>query len=564
MVAKLHSSKTGLWRSLAAAVLGVGLAAGCGGGGDDAGDGDEVPVPASVQTGRVAVQDAGSGLPDRWYAKGAFMEINVRAYQDSDGDGVGDLNGVTQKLDYLKDLGVTGLWLMPINRTDDHDSGYIVTDHRSVETEYGSLDDVRTLLAEAHRRGIGVIMDYVPNHSADTDPLFVNAASSRRAAYRDWYLITASRPTDWVTWSGKVPWYKVATGFYYASFNEGMPDFNWLNRDVVEYHKNNLRFWLNLGVDGFRLDAVSRLVEGGPQDTDGRPESQALVRELQDVVHEYRNRYLVCEDGTHPDATAAASVCGSAFAFGLNEDLRKLARGDTAGLGALATSLTQRPLARMGTLLANHDRFAGLRLMDEFNGDETSYRLAAASLLTLPGIPFIYYGEEVGMRGMPLADFDAGSDWPLRGPMSWAAQPTVTRNTRVGPYDYFQPAPNIGERNVAQAAQDSASLWSFYRRLLTLRRDTPALREGDFNLLAVGATALAYERRLGNESVIVAINYGSVASALSLPALVSGRHYASELAQGANAVALDTAASGASTGLSLPGRSAQVFRATLP
>lgn len=537
---------------------------GCGGGGEEA-DGTEVPVPDSMSVGTVAVASANTGLVDHWYQKGTFMEINVRAYHDSDGDGVGDLNGVTQKLDYLKDLGVTGIWLMPINRTDDHDSGYIVTDHRGIETEYGTLDDFKNLLTQAHNRGIGVIIDYVPNHSASGNPLFVNAASARQSAYRNWFMLRMQQPTDWVNWAGRVPWYRAAIGYYYAAFTEGMPDFNWRNPAVVEYHKNSLRYWLNLGVDGFRFDAISRLVENGPNETDNQPESLALVRQLQQVVHEYPNRYLVCENASAPTATAGDDACGSAFAFELQTGLRQLARGETSALSAVKDKLTQWPMARMATMLANHDRFAGLRLMDEFTGDETSYRLAAASLLTLPGIPFIYYGEEIGMSDMPLASFDAGSDWPLRGPMSWGMQPSVTENTRVGPYaGYFRAAPNIATHNVQLASADSTSLWHFYRTLLNLRKASPALSEGSFRIVASGTGGLVFERRTASQSVLVAINYGAAGETLALPQLTPGLHYVSQVAQGASASTLDVPADGSSASLALPARSAQVFQVALP
>ena len=519
-----------------------------------------------MDVGAVAMLDTDSGLDAGWHAKGAFMEINVRAYHDSDGDGVGDLNGVTQKLDYLRDLGIAGIWLMPIHKTDNHDSGYIVTDHRAIEVEYGTLDDLKRLITEAHRRGIGVIMDYVPNHAASTNPLFENAVSSRGAAYRDWFIIAPTKPQGWTTWNGKNPWYASGPSFYYAAFNQDMPDFNWRNPEVVEYHKDNLRYWLNQGVDGFRFDAIQHLVENGPDGMAAQPESHAIMRELKEVVHSYSKRYVVCEDPNQPDLAAADSVCGSAFAFGLNERLRRVAHGDTSGLGGLITAFDLLPLERMGTLLANHDRFAGLRLMDEFAGDETSYRLAAASLLTLPGIPFVYYGEEIGMRSMPLADFDSTSDWPLRGPMSWASQPSVTDNTRLGPFadlHYFRPAPNIATHNVSLASSDPNSLWSFYKQLLTLRRNTTAVHNGSFRIVATTSSSLVYERGSATESVLVVINYGPSAEALNLTALTPGLRYESVVTHGASATTLDVPASGSAT-LDAPARSVRVLLAHQP
>lgn len=550
-------------RALAAcsALILSAVIAACGGGDVDPG----TPLPSTMQTGPVAVADATTALPDRWYARGAIMEINVRAYHDSDGDGVGDLNGVTAKLDYLQDLGITGIWLMPVNKTGDHDSGYIITDHRDIETEYGSLADFRRLVDEAHRRGIGVIIDYVMNHSASDDPLFVNAASSFGATYRNWYVWQTDHPQGWQNFGGGDPWYRTPRGYYYGLFRQDMPDFNLRNRDVVEYHKNNLRFWLNLGVDGFRFDAIETFIENGPDAAFAQPENYALMREMRQTIDAYANRYIVCESPGTPAAAASDSACGSAFAFGLQTLMRQAARGDGNAPAQLAAALAQLPQDRMATFLGNHDLFAGQRLMDEFGGDETSYRLAAATLLTLPGIPFVYYGEEVGMRGMPVSGSDPASDWPLRGPMSWDDQPTVTRNTRIGPYgNYFAPAPNIATHNVALASAEANSLWRFYRTLLTLRQQSPALRGGSYRLLQATSHSLAYERRSADESVVVVLNYGNADEALSLAVLPPGLAYTSVAgAPATTATTLQVPADGSAATLTAPARSVQVFKGAL-
>ncbi|CAG0966331.1 partial alpha-amylase, partial [Gammaproteobacteria bacterium] len=206
-------------------LLAASLLLGCGGGGGSGGT-PAGPLP-TVETSAVAMADPGSTLPADW-AKGVFMEIYVRGYKDSDGDGIGDLKGLTQSLDYLKDLGVSGIWLMPVNTSQDHDHGYAVTDYRGIETQYGSLADFDELLAQAHARGIGVIIDYVMNHSAAQHPAFVNARAATDNPYRDWYVWQASRPSGWSIY-GNDPWHPGGTGYYFAGFWDQMPDFNLLN-----------------------------------------------------------------------------------------------------------------------------------------------------------------------------------------------------------------------------------------------------------------------------------------------------------------------------------------------
>ena len=493
------------------------------------------------------------------------MEINVRAYNDSDGDGVGDLNGVTQKLDYLKDLGITGIWLMPITKTDDHDSGYIVSDHRGVEVEYGSRADFEHLIREAHKRGIGIVMDYVVNHSATANPLFQNAASSPGATYRDWYVWQSAHPDGWKTWSGSDPWLRTQAGdYYYASFGDPMPEFNLRNPEVVAYHQDTLRYWLNLGVDGFRFDAVDNLIENGPDGMYMQPENLGLVRQLRRVVDEYDNRYVVCESPGQADFAASEMGCRSSFAFGTQVLLRNLARGDTSELGRLEEVVRgDKPAARMATFLGNHDHFAGDRLMNEL-GDETSYRLAAATLFTLPGIPFVYYGEEVGMQSMVReGNINRYEDRAQRGPMSWASQPSVTDNTRIGYFendDYYLPAPNIATHNVALASADPQSIWHFYKHLLRLRKLSSALREGDFNVVGVGLGSIAYERRSATESVVTVINYGKQEEVLGISNLPPGVTYTSQLAYGTGAHFLATGSGATSVSISVPPRSIQVFK----
>ena len=257
----------------------------CGGGGSDAGAAPAPPpggLPA-VDISTVAAADPGSGLPVGWQ-QGAFMQIFVRSYMDSDGDGIGDLRGLTAQLDYLRDLGVSGLWLMPVTRSQDRDHGYAVSDYRNIEAHYGSLADMDELLRQAHARGIGVIIDYVFNHSAAEHPLFVNARSANTNTYRDWYLWQGIKPTGWSIY-GNDPWRGGPGNYYFAPFWDQMPDFNLLNPRVTAWHHDTLRFWLNRGVDGFRFDAVGNLTENGASQWENQPQNFNLLRDVRQAMN---------------------------------------------------------------------------------------------------------------------------------------------------------------------------------------------------------------------------------------------------------------------------------------
>ena len=270
--------------------------------------------PAVPDMGTVEVAARDSGLPKDWQRKGVFVENLVRACQDSDGDGTGDLNGVTSRLDYLKDLGVRGIWRMPIFRSADRDHGYAVVNYREIEPDYGTLADLDRLLAETHKRGIGVIVDYVINHSSAAHPAFEDAYDSPRSRFTEWYVFSDTAQKGWNTFSGD-PWREANSRWYYAVFDAGMPDFNLRNPEVVDFHLDNLRFWLNRGVDGFRFDAVGVLFENRAVAWENQPENHLLMRRIQGLLAQYPNRTMVCEAPGDPAAFAAVDSCGSLIAL---------------------------------------------------------------------------------------------------------------------------------------------------------------------------------------------------------------------------------------------------------
>jgi glycosidase len=456
--------------------------------------------------------DAGSKLAEAWH-HGAFMEIFVRAYKDSDGDGEGDLRGVTQSLDYLRELGIKGIWLMPITRSADGDHGYAVTDFRSIDPRYGTLADFDELIREAHKRGIGVIMDYVINHSSARSPMFMDAVSTPSSKYRDWYVWKDPAPQGWDIW-GKNPWYTSPSGTYYGTFGVNMPDFNLENPATLTYHLDSLRFWLNRGLDGFRFDAVPHLIETDAQNWNDQPGSYAVMGQIKALMDSYQRRFPVCEATAMPQRWAAPYICGAAFAFDLNTSIVKAARGESEHIIKLAEYFNTAPRG-MATFIHNHDAFTGGRVWDQLKGNEAQYRLAAASYLLLPGTPFIYFGEEIGMSGgAGLQD-----DYALRSPMSWSADASTAGFTHGTPFRAI--SANAATHNVAVERKDANSLFAFYKALLSLRNTLPSIARGSYEGASSDGQTLQYHRKLGNEHSVVAINYASSEANIELDGLVS-------------------------------------------
>jgi glycosidase len=494
------------------------------------------PPPATIDTTPVIAQPRDSGLPAHWQ-QGVFMEVFVRAYQDSDGDGIGDLKGLTRRLDYLKKLGISGLWLMPITASSDRDHGYATTDYRAIEPQYGTLADFDELVREAHKRGIGIVMDYVINHASWQFPPFQQAVADRASPWRSWFVWhpqSQPLPAGWDIW-GKNPWYDAAqkpwtwTGawkdmpppqagspdIYFGTFGPHMPDFDLRNPDVVTYHEDSLRFWLNRGLDGYRLDAVPHLIENNAKDWNDQPESRALTKRFQDLIKSYPSRYVVCEATAEPIAYGDPGLCGGAFAFNQNYELIKAAQGDAAAVQKVADYY--RSMAHtMATFLHNHDSFTGQRVWDQLRGDEARYKLAAASYLLLPGTPFVYYGEEIGQAG--IAGKAPDDDTPLRAPMSWTPSNRGPGGFTTGTAPFRPFALNRSRHNAESQQRDPGSLFNFYRELIALRRASPALTLGRYEADRVDSRVWTFQRVHGSERVMVAINYGDEPARVALPA----------------------------------------------
>jgi len=449
-----------------------------------------------------------SELSQDWSTNANFMEIYVRGYQDSDGDGVGDLQGLISRLDYLKDLGINALWLMPIMESSDNDHGYETQDYRAIESDYGSMQDFDELIAQAHQRGIAIIIDYVINHASSQNPLFLDARSNPDHAYRDWFIWSEQQPI-WDTWSGN-PWRKSPYGNYYGIFTERMPDFNLKNPEVIAFHQNNLRYWLNKGVDGFRFDAVGVLVENGADAWEAQPDNLTVMNAMRQVVEGYPGAYIVCEAPQQFNDMASAEACQRAFNFEAGHAILDSVKQGGA-TQALITELNKTNVDNMPLILANHDFFAGDRIYNQLNGNLEDYKLAAATYLLSSPNPFTYYGEEIGMAAAANLEGDAS----LRTPMSWSGDSLTAGFSTITPFRDL--AANVASFNVSDTQADTAGLYQWYQSLYTLRNIHPLLSEGVFALLSEpNNPMLAFSRSNTNTKIFVAINFGDTAEQFTL------------------------------------------------
>lgn len=506
---------------------------------------------SALDLSSVAVNDADSGLATNWFESASFIEIYVRGYQDSDGDGIGDIQGLISRLDYLQSLGVTGIWLMPITASADHDHGYAVQDYRAIETDYGSMSDFETLLSEAHTRNIAVIIDYIMNHAASTNPLFLDASTAASNDKRNWFVWENQRPQGWNTFAGD-PWRNNGNGWYYGIFSTLMPDFNLRNTEVVEFHKNNLRFWLNKGVDGFRFDAVGLLFENSANEWEDAPENHSLLGEIQALLSAYSKRFMVCEAPASPAAYAAVNSCGRAFAFQASGAILNSARGVSADAN-FVSQLQSANADRMPLFLSNHDSFAGGRVWNQLNGSEEQYRLAAASYLLTARNPFTYYGEEVGMANSA----SLSGDYALRTPMSWTSDPINAGFSAVAPFRSL--AANSTTQNVELEAPDGSSLLNYYAAILMLRRNYPVLGEGIPEIQSQsGDPALLMTRSTAGACAVIAINYSNQPHSINATTVCPNASF-NRVFGGTAAVIADGAGTIVDT---IPARSAVVYRAT--
>jgi alpha-amylase len=434
-----------------------------------------------------------------------WYEVFVRSFADSDGDGIGDLRGLTSRLDYLNDgdpattddLGIGGLWLMPIAEAASY-HGYDVTDYEAVEPDYGTRADLDAFLAAAHERGIKVIVDLVLNHSSVDHPWFAASAAGEDDK-RDWYLWEDDKPS-WLGPDGRVAWHPREDDFYYGVFWEGMPDLNLRNEALTAELEDVARFWLTeVGVDGFRLDAAKHLIEGGADAQTNTPETKAWLAGFKAAAHAARPDSMLIGEVWDPASIAGAyvpDILDLTFDFGLAGAYRlAIQNGRAAPLRtAIGDTMTAWPVNQAGSFLTNHDQ---TRIMTELRGDPAAAKLAAFLLLAGPGTPFLYYGEEIGMTGTK-------PDERIRTPMRWTADPSTAGFTTGTPWESLS-EDDAATVNVEAQAADTASLLTAYRDLVRVRNGQEALRRGAATFLEADAEPVAAWLRTTADSTVLAI-----------------------------------------------------------
>jgi alpha-glucosidase len=487
----------------------------------------------------------------KWWERGIIYQIYPRSFMDSNGDGVGDLGGIRNKLDYLQWLGVDAIWISPIYPSPMADFGYDISNYTDIDPIFGTLNDFDALLADAHDRGLKVLLDYVPNHTSDQHPWFLDSRSSRDSAKRDWYIWRDPKagggpPNNWLSNFGGGAWkWDEKTGqYYYHAFLKEQPDLNWRNPELQGAMLKVLRFWLDRGVDGFRVDVMHHLAK----DTEFRdnppnpawrpgmspyrellttytadlPEVQEIVAKLRNVLDKYDDRMLVGEIYLPVERLMTyygASGKGAHLPFnfqliGLPWNAREIAAA-VERYEALLPSY-----AWPNWVLGNHDKS---RVATRVGPAQA--RMAAMLLLTLRGTPTMYYGDEIGMHDVPIPveqvqdpfeknvpGLGLGRD-PERTPMQWS-------NDEQAGFTTGNPwLPIAGDHqtiNVALERDSPTSILTLYRRLIELRRAEAALSVGDFAPLPAPGDLMAYIRKTDQRRLLVVLNLGAKPQSFSI------------------------------------------------
>jgi alpha-amylase len=459
-----------------------------------------------------------SSQPLNLWPKGVTYEIFVRAFADSDGDGIGDINGMTSRLDYLKDLGVEAVWLMPIMKSPTYHK-YDVVDYYAIDPEYGTMEDFKNFLSEAHKRDIKVVIDYVINHTGSDHPWFLESANNKNSPYRDFYVWADDAEVKRIGETkegtadseGSQQWHRHPKNDkrYFGFFWSGMPDLNYDNPAVREEMFKIGRYWLTeIGVDGFRLDAAKHIFPDGEEEknhafwVDFRREMEAAKPDV----------YLIGEVWDKAEVVAPyLKGLHAIFNFDMGYAITRVVKAEQDTLlipthkkiRDYYTSVS--PDYVDAIFLTNHDQN---RIMSELNGNMNHARMAASILLTLPGAPYLYYGEEIGMKGRK-------PDEQIREPFLWDTSTEGTMQTSW--MKAVHSTPDV-VTPVSQQQEDPNSLLNHYKNMISVRRSSMPLTIGELGLTSIKNPALtSFYRTHNNESVLVIHNISGKEVALDLP-----------------------------------------------
>jgi alpha-glucosidase len=481
---------------------------------------------------------------NEWWRDGIFYQIYPRSFQDSNADGVGDIAGIARRLPYLRALGINAVWLSPVFPSPMADFGYDISDYTGIDPLFGSIEDFDALVSAAHAVGLKLILDLVPNHTSDRHPWFTESRASRDNPKRDWYLWRdpkpdGSAPNNWLSEFGGSAWtLDETTGqYYYHAFLAQQPDLNWRNPDVREAIWEVMRFWLRKGVDGFRVDVIWHLIkdaqfrdnppnphyrEGRPphekiltQYSTDQPEVHQVVAEMRRVIDEFDDRVLIGEVYLPIERLVAYygnDLRGAQmpFNFALLSTLWS-ARSIEKIIADYEAALPKG--AWPNWVLGNHDR---PRVASRVGTEQA--RVAAMLLLTLRGTPTLYYGDEIGMRQVAIPPdqvqdpfeknvpgIGVGRDG-CRTPMQWDATPNAGFSTAK---PWLPLADDFARENVANLEADAQSILALYKALIGLRKQSPALRSGDYVPVAADGDLLLYRRWRDGATITVVLNLGA-------------------------------------------------------
>ena len=477
-----------------------------------------------------------------WWRTGVFYQIYPRSFCDTTGDGVGDLEGIRRRLDHVAWLGVDALWLSPFYRSPMADFGYDVADHCDVDPLFGTLADVDRLLAEAHERGLRVIVDWVPNHTSDQHPWFQASRSSRSDPKRDWYVwrdspedAPSEPPNNWVRAFGEGPawtWDEATQQWYLHLFLPQQPDLNWADPQVQAAQHDVLRFWLDRGVDGFRADVVHLIgkdpaLPDDPPEREGisrvgfhdEPRTHGLLRDIRTTLESYEGERTMVGEVNLSDTAALMRYYGEGDELPLVFDFTLLHAPWSARAWREVIDEVERhatgPHRWPTWVLSNHDE---PRHRTRHGGDERIARAAAVLLLTLRGTPFLYAGEELGLEDAevpPEAAVDPGGRDGCRAPIPWTDAPG--HGWAGGERPWLPWPPEASERSAAAQYADADAIVHRYRALLAARRASPALRLGDLAWLHAPDGVLAFRRRLGGDERLVIASFVDAEREVAVP-----------------------------------------------
>lgn len=485
-------------------------------------------------------------VDEKWWKESVFYQIYMPSYADSNGDGYGDFKGMTQKLDYLQSLGLKGIWLTPFLTSPKVDNGYDIADYYEVDPTYGTKADFDLFLKEAHQRGIKVIMDMVLNHTSTDCKWFQESRKSKDNPYRDYY-IWKDEPNNWESFFGGTAWQKdsLTDQYYYHKFDVRMADLNWANPKVVAEVQNILRFWLDAGVDGFRLDVINFLntdgitadnpTKDGEQDhiNDINQEGvKSAMRIIKSTVNEYDNRFIVGEIGSDKIEVLkqyqSQDLLDVVFNFNFGSIAEFSAQRIFDELQSMEKNMSNYPTLFFGS----HDMPRMIDRLADGNPDRAT--ALAALMLTAKGVPFIYYGEEIGMHNIiaqsldEMVDIQGRTQYQLalnegkspqdallfgnkhnrdksRSPMQWSGNAFAGFSTEKS---WIKINPDYKTINVEVLTSQENSILNTYKKLIALRNSERALQYGTYDNLEYEEDQISFTRSFEGDKITVIINFG--------------------------------------------------------